>query len=122
MPSGTPHHTRCLRPYDATWVTHVLWWLQHETFGVSFKGGTSLSKCFGLIHRFSEDTVNLGEDADTTCAVYGQIPGAYYGVNAIPVTWRDRIARGAEIVAMAELLAEGPAVNSSRARDGQWRP
>lgn len=37
------------------WVTHVLWWLEHERFGVSFKGGTSLSKCFGLIQRFSED-------------------------------------------------------------------
>jgi Nucleotidyl transferase AbiEii toxin, Type IV TA system len=37
------------------WVTHVLWWLRHEQFGVCFKGGTSLSKCFGLIHRFSED-------------------------------------------------------------------
>ena len=37
------------------WVTHVLWWLQHEQFGVVFKGGTSLSKCFGLIQRFSED-------------------------------------------------------------------
>lgn len=37
------------------WVTHVLWWLQRNGFGVSFKGGTSLSKCFGLIRRFSED-------------------------------------------------------------------
>lgn len=37
------------------WVTHVLWWLQREGFGVSFKGGTSLAKCFGLIQRFSED-------------------------------------------------------------------
>ncbi len=37
------------------WVTHVLWWLQHTQFGIDFKGGTSLSKCFGLIQRFSED-------------------------------------------------------------------
>ena len=36
-------------------VTHVLWWLHHEGFVVSFKGGTSLAKCFGLIQRFSED-------------------------------------------------------------------
>ena len=37
------------------WVTHVLWWLEREQFGVCFKGGTSLSKCFGIIQRFSED-------------------------------------------------------------------
>ena len=29
--------------------------------------------------------VNLGDDADTTGAVYGQLAGAYYGVEAIPV-------------------------------------
>jgi hypothetical protein len=37
------------------WVTHVLWALQHRGFDVWFKGGTSLSKGFGLIERFSED-------------------------------------------------------------------
>lgn len=43
--------------------------------------------------------VNLGEDADTTGAVYGQIAGAYYGVGGIPSEWlaslheSDRIRR-----------------------------
>ncbi len=37
------------------WVTHVLWALQHAGFDLWFKGGTSLSKGFGLIERFSED-------------------------------------------------------------------
>lgn len=37
------------------WVTHVLWALQDAGFGLWFKGGTSLSKGFGLIDRFSED-------------------------------------------------------------------
>jgi ADP-ribosylglycohydrolase len=37
--------------------------------------------------------VNLGEDADTTGAVYGQLAGAYYGVNAIPMMWRYRLAK-----------------------------
>lgn len=36
--------------------------------------------------------VNLGEDADTTAAVYGQLAGAYYGVAAIPTQWRQRLA------------------------------
>jgi hypothetical protein len=37
------------------WVTHTLWALHDLGFDVRFKGGTSLSKGFGLIERFSED-------------------------------------------------------------------
>lgn len=48
--------------------------------------------------------VNLGDDADTTGAVYGQIAGAYYGESAIRMSWRERIAYGAEIRKMAEDL------------------
>jgi ADP-ribosylglycohydrolase len=36
--------------------------------------------------------VNLGDDADTTGAIYGQIAGAYYGVDDIPEQWRLRLA------------------------------
>ena len=36
--------------------------------------------------------VNLGDDADTTGAVYGQLAGAYYGVELIPEKWRHRLA------------------------------
>lgn len=37
------------------WVIHTLWALDAAGFEVWFKGGTSLSKGFGLIERFSED-------------------------------------------------------------------
>lgn len=37
------------------WVTHALWALHETGLAVWFKGGTSLSKGFGLIQRFSED-------------------------------------------------------------------
>src|SRR5690606_32469470 len=37
------------------WVTHTLWALHDTDLDLWFKGGTSLSKGFGLIHRFSED-------------------------------------------------------------------
>lgn len=37
------------------WVTHTLWALHAQGFDVWLKGGTSLSKGFGLIERFSED-------------------------------------------------------------------
>jgi hypothetical protein len=37
------------------WVTHTLWALHQSGLEIWFKGGTSLSKGFGLIERFSED-------------------------------------------------------------------
>ncbi|MFM7201544.1 MAG: nucleotidyl transferase AbiEii/AbiGii toxin family protein [Myxococcota bacterium] len=37
------------------WITHTLWALHQDSLEVWFKGGTSLSKGFGLIQRFSED-------------------------------------------------------------------
>lgn len=37
------------------WVTHTLWAVRAGGLSVWFKGGTSLSKGFGLIERFSED-------------------------------------------------------------------
>jgi ADP-ribosyl-[dinitrogen reductase] hydrolase len=43
--------------------------------------------------------VNLGNDADTTGAIYGQLAGAYYGVNAIPQDWLARLA-------LRELISE----------------
>jgi ADP-ribosylglycohydrolase len=35
---------------------------------------------------------NLGDDADTTGAVYGQLAGAFYGEEGIPEEWRGKIA------------------------------
>ncbi|QDL38551.1 nucleotidyl transferase AbiEii/AbiGii toxin family protein [Rhodoferax sediminis] len=37
------------------WIMHGLWGLQAQGFRFELKGGTSLSKGFGVIHRFSED-------------------------------------------------------------------
>ena len=37
------------------WIMHCLWGLQAQGFQFELKGGTSLSKGFGIIHRFSED-------------------------------------------------------------------
>ena len=50
--------------------------------------------------------VNLGDDADTTGAVYGQLAGAYYGIDAISSDWVEKIAMRDQIVAMADRLAE----------------
>lgn len=48
--------------------------------------------------------VNLGDDADTTGAIYGQLAGAFYGEQALPRTWRERLARLELIVQLAEEL------------------
>jgi ADP-ribosylglycohydrolase len=50
--------------------------------------------------------VNLGEDADTTGAVYGQLAGAYFGSEGIPEAWRDRLAMRELIEQRAVQLAE----------------
>ena len=41
--------------------------------------------------------VNLGDDADTIGAVTGQIAGAFWGYEAIPLPWRQRLAWEADI-------------------------
>ena len=43
-------------------------------------------------------------DAVTTGAIYGQIAGAYYGVEAIPSEWRELLTMRAEIEEMADGL------------------
>jgi ADP-ribosyl-[dinitrogen reductase] hydrolase len=50
--------------------------------------------------------VNLGDDADTTGAVFGQLAGAYHGEPGIPREWRDRLAMRDLIASMAERLLE----------------
>lgn len=48
--------------------------------------------------------VNLGHDADTTGAIYGQIAGAHYGEEGIPAAWRERLVAGERIAALADAL------------------
>ena len=48
---------------------------------------------------------NLGDDADTTAAICGQVAGAYYGCEGIPAHWRQRLFNYDGIVEMARRLA-----------------
>jgi ADP-ribosyl-[dinitrogen reductase] hydrolase len=48
--------------------------------------------------------VNLGDDADTTGAVYGQLAGAYYGEKGIPESWRLKLAHRNLIESFADRL------------------
>lgn len=50
--------------------------------------------------------VNLGDDADTTGAVFGQIAGAFYGEEGIPKHWLKKIAWRERITRLADQLHE----------------
>ena len=47
---------------------------------------------------------NLGDDADTTAAICGQVAGAYYGEGGIPAAWLQRLAKAPEIRKLADDL------------------
>ncbi len=48
--------------------------------------------------------VNLGDDADTTAAIYGQLAGALMGVDSIPARWRDQVVMADRITDLADGL------------------
>jgi len=52
------------------------------------------------------EAANLGDDADTTAAVVGQLAGAFYGEAGIPAAWLARVHRGDEIAALADRLLQ----------------
>lgn len=67
--------------------------------------------CFERTASFRDcvlEAANLGDDADTTAAVAGQLAGAHYGEEAIPREWRGRLAQGPFIAALADDLAAAP--------------
>ena len=47
---------------------------------------------------------NLGDDADTTASIAGQIAGAHYGATGIPATWLEKLTMNLEIGELAEKL------------------
>ena len=49
---------------------------------------------------------NMGGDADTNAAIYGQLGGAFYGIEAIPASWRSTLYQGEEIDALARALVD----------------
>lgn len=66
--------------------------------------------CFWHTASFKDAVLkaaNLGDDADTTAAICGQLAGACYGVQEIPEAWMAKLAMGGDILALADrLLAE----------------
>ena len=72
--------------------------------------------CFLHTESFEDEILkaaNLGDDADTTAAVCGQVAGAYYGAGQMPAHWLERLAMRAEITELADRLYD-----ASRRRAG----
>ncbi len=67
--------------------------------------------CFMHSNNFREAillSANIGNDADTTAAICGQIAGAFYGYSGIPKQWREGITMAKEIESLAlELYQKG---------------
>lgn len=67
--------------------------------------------CFWRADSFRDAVLtaaNLGDDADTTAAVCGQLAGAFYGESGIPAEWRARLVLGDEIRSLADRLVGMP--------------
>ncbi len=63
--------------------------------------------CFVRTESFRDAVLlaaNLGDDADTTAAIVGQIAGAHYGVEGIPAPWLERLHMRSEIEGFARGL------------------
>jgi ADP-ribosyl-[dinitrogen reductase] hydrolase len=65
--------------------------------------------CFYKTNSFEETILraaNLGDDADTTAAICGQIAGAFYGESGIPEKWLNKLHMRNEITEMVDKLLE----------------
>lgn len=68
--------------------------------------------CFAQTQTYREAVLlaaNLGDDADTTAAVCGQLAGAFYGRSGIPDSWLTQLVMFQEIIDLADQLYAGPA-------------
>jgi ADP-ribosyl-[dinitrogen reductase] hydrolase len=65
--------------------------------------------CFHTTSTFETavlEAANLGDDADTTAAIVGQVAGAFYGLQGIPARWLKTLHMQEQIMQMAEGLYE----------------
>ena len=60
---------------------------------------------------------NLGDDADTTAAIAGQIAGARWGLAGIPQRWREQIVLAPRIIEMASGLFRA---GTTQPADSHW--
>jgi len=65
--------------------------------------------CFATTDDYASAVLkaaNLGDDADTTAAICGQLAGAYYGLEGIPAGWRQTLHDAPMLLAVADDLLQ----------------
>lgn len=90
--------------------------------------GYVISSCEAALWAFAstEDfasglllAVNLGDDADTVAAIYGQLAGAFYGLSGIPERWVDQLWDSPMLLDIAEQLYElGKTLHEKQVQSG----
>jgi ADP-ribosyl-[dinitrogen reductase] hydrolase len=81
----------------------------HEIQGTGYvvKSLEAALWCFWTTETYEQailTATNLGDDADTTAAICGQVAGAYYGEAGIPAHWLNQLTLRGEISQLAEQL------------------
>ncbi|HWV14803.1 MAG TPA: ADP-ribosylglycohydrolase family protein [Cellvibrio sp.] len=107
---ATPYTAICKKVLDITQGNYLSKAYEELTgSGYVIESLESALWCFHHSHSFAEAILlasNIGNDADTTAAICGQLAGAFYGYHAIPEHWRKRLFECDEIAAVALQLAE----------------
>ncbi|WP_374565734.1 ADP-ribosylglycohydrolase family protein [Ideonella sp.] len=115
--NGLPKH-EVLTAVEGPWPTAAVsaqaageWKTKHvdqiRGSGYAVESLEAAAWCFNQTTSFDAAVlaaVNLGDDADTTGAIVGQLAGAFYGRGGIPPAWRMTLHRGDEIEQMALAL------------------
>ena len=73
--------------------------------------------CFDQTNSFEAailQAANLGDDADTTAAICGQLAGAFYGEQQIPKHWLDRLYDARAIQATADWLLSESGISTAK--------
>ncbi|MBZ4647554.1 MAG: ADP-ribosylglycohydrolase [Clostridia bacterium] len=66
--------------------------------------------CFISTSSFEDavcEAANLGGDADTIAAITGGMAGVYYGYNAIPDRWKEKILVKGQLTSIAQRIFKG---------------
>jgi len=104
-PAGRPLARAVARVAGGSWREKARY--QVEGTGYVVDSLEAAIWCFANTDSFREAILcaaNLGNDADTTAAICGQLAGAHYGVSGIPESWRAQLFMGDEIEDLATEL------------------
>ncbi len=79
--------------------------------------------CFHTARSFREAVLaaaNLGDDADTTAAICGQLAGAHYGEEGIPSEWLAKLVMRRQIAGLADALRRGRRAGPAPLERSYW--